>query len=252
MAGRLAGKRAMVTGAGAGIGEGITRRFLAEGATVLAADLAPDTIRPADPDGPGTLEPVGLDVTDRAAITALAERLDREWGGLDVLVCNAGGTLTQYPPVLDAEPDYWDRMFVLNTRSVFDTCRAMVPLMRTGGSVITIASAGVVVHQTGFGVYGAAKSAVERLTRAIAGDYAGRGVRANTICPGTIATAAIQRMMALAPDREERERRQLAGIPLGRFGTPEDVGNLAVFLASDESGYVTGTTQLIDGGAALD
>ncbi|SDG05360.1 2-keto-3-deoxy-L-fuconate dehydrogenase [Lentzea fradiae] len=251
MAGRLAGKRAVVTGAAAGIGEGITRRFLEEGATVLAADLDPSAVAPAGPGVPGRLEAARLDVTDRPGIAALAERIDREWGGVDVLVCNAGGTLTQYPPVLDADEDYWDRMFVLNARSVFDTCRAFVPLMRDGGSVVTIASAGVVVHKTGFGVYGAAKAAVARMTQAIAGDYASRGVRANAICPGTIATAAIQRMLATAPDREERERVQLAGIPLGRFGTPRDVGNLALFLASDESSYLTGTVQVLDGGATL-
>lgn len=254
MNGRLAGKRALVTGAGAGIGAAVAGAFRDEGAAVLVTDIDGDAaaaVASGSPEAPGRARSRALDVTDDAAVTALAATVDRDLGGLDVLVCNAGGTLTRYPRVLDAEPEYWDRMMALNLRSAYSLCRAFVPLMRDGGSVITIASVGALVHRTGFGVYGTAKAGLVRLTKAIAADYAEQGVRANVVCPGTFRTEAISRMLGTAPDPAAAGEQQVAGVPAGRFGEPEEIGRLAVFLASDEATYMTGTVQVIDGGSTL-
>lgn len=254
MSERLVGKRALVTGAGAGIGAAIARAFCAEGARTVVTDVdagAAAAVAGSLGTAGGEVRSGALDVTDDAAVAAVAAEVDRDLGGLDVLVCNAGGTLTRYPRVLDAEPEYWDRMMALNLRSAYVLCRTFVPLMREGGCVVAVASVGALAHRTGFGVYGTAKAGLVRLVRAIAVDYAPQGIRANVICPGTIGTPAIARMLDAADDPAAAEERQLADVPVGRFGEPDEVGRLAVFLASDEAAYMTGTVQVIDGGFTL-
>ncbi|MFE1602603.1 SDR family oxidoreductase [Methylobacterium sp. ID0610] len=248
MVGRLAGKSAVVTAAGQGIGRAIAEAFLAEGARVLATDL----------DG-GKLESLAgavtapLDVRSDEGIAAFA----RGAGPVDILV-NAAG-FVHHGTILDCTDADWDFAFDLNVRSMHRTIRTFLPgmLERGGGSIVNIASAvSSVATAPNRYVYGATKAAVIGLTMAVARDFIRQGVRANAICPGTIQSPSLdERITALAAatGTSEAAARQafIDRQPMGRLGTPEEIAAIAVYLASDESRFTTGQTHLVDGGFAL-
>jgi 2-keto-3-deoxy-L-fuconate dehydrogenase len=250
MAGRLTGKRALVTAAAQGIGRATALAFAAESASVLATDIAEDKLAPlAD----ALIATRRLDVTEDDAIAALAAEL----GPLDVLFNCAG--FVHHGTILDAAPIDWDASFALNVRSMFMMIRAFLPKMleRGGGSIINMASTvSSVKGVPNRCIYGATKAAVIGLTKSVAADFITAGIRCNAICPGTIETPSLDDRIAAQGVRvvggtEAARRAFVERQPLGRLGTAEEVAALAVYLASDESSYTTGAIHVIDGGFTL-
>jgi 2-keto-3-deoxy-L-fuconate dehydrogenase len=251
MADRLAGKTAFVTAAGQGIGRAVAEAFVREGARVVATDLN-ETLLEGLAGMPG-ITTRRLDVTDANAILAASvEALAR--GPVEILF-NAAGYV-HAGSILDCDELVWDRSFDINVRSMYRTVRAFLPAMleRGGGSIINVASVvGSLKAAPNRFVYGTTKGAVVGLTKSIAADYVTRGVRCNAICPGTIETPSLgERISAQAAANQASEADVRAGFvsrqPMGRLGTAAEIAALAVYLASDESAFTTGTTQVIDGG----
>lgn len=248
MAGRLAGKIAVVTAAGQGIGRAIAERFVQEGATVWATDLDPAKLA-----GIGAAEMRKLDALSTADVEALA----RDTGPIDILV-NAAGYV-HAGTIFETSDRDWDFSFDLNVRSMHRTIKALLPgmLEKGGGSIINIASgASSVKAAANRYVYGATKAAVIGLTKAVALDFIRQGVRANAICPGTIQSPSLdERIVALAAStgKSETEVRQMFvdRQAMGRLGTPEEIAAMAVYLASDEAAFTTGQIHLVDGGWSL-
>ena len=242
---RLQGKRALVTAAGAGIGRAVAEAFAREGAEVIAADL--DAAALASLTGMQTLQ---LDVTDADAIHALPAQL----GALDVLFNGAG--YVHDGTILDCDEDAWRFSFDLNVTAMYRLIRAFLPgmLERGGGSIINTSSvASSIKGVPNRFAYGASKAAVIGMTKAIAADFVARGIRCNAICPGTVDSPSLrQRMATMAAARgttfDEAHASFIARQPSGRLGKPEEIAALAVYLASDESTFTTGTTHVIDGG----
>jgi 2-keto-3-deoxy-L-fuconate dehydrogenase len=249
---RLEGKLALVTAAGQGIGRAIAEAFVAEGAGVIATDLEEDKLR--DLAGADRRK---LDVRSTPEVEALAKAVAKETGVPNVLVNCAG--YVHNGSVLDCSEQDWDFSFDVNVTSIHRTLRAFLPgmLARGGGSIINISSAVSSIR----GVpnryaYGATKAAIIGLTKAVAADFIQRGIRANAICPGTIESPSLGERIATAASQTGRSQADVRrGFverqPMGRLGTPREVAALAVFLASDESSYITGQPHLVDGGMAL-
>lgn len=243
--GRLDGKRALVTAAGAGIGRATAAAFLREGAEVVATDINAAAL--AGLDGARALR---LDVLDGAAISALVAAE----GPFDILM-NAAGYVA-HGTILDCDEASWDRSVDLNLKAMYRLSRAVLPGMldRGRGSIINVASAvGSILAAPNRFVYGVTKAGVIGLTKAIAADFVARGVRCNAICPGTVDTPSLaERMEALGRTLpggiDEARRLFLARQPSGRLGTADEVAGLAVYLASDESTFTTGAAIVVDGG----
>jgi len=252
MAGRLHDKVALVTAAGQGIGRAIATAFMAEGAKVIATDLEPAKLN--DMPGARTRK---LDVRSNDDVDALANDVRKEFGALDILVNGAG--YVHQGTVLDCSEKDWDFSFDLNVKSMHRTIRAFLPdmLKKGGGSIVNISSAVSSIRGVpNRYVYGATKAAVIGLTKQMAADFIKQGIRVNAICPGTIASPSLeQRIDALSKQSGQKraavEQSFIDRQPMGRLGTPEEVAALAVFLASDESSYITGHPHLVDGGMAL-
>jgi len=250
MSARLAGKKAFVTAAGQGIGRAVAEAFAREGATVVATDL--DTALLAGLGAPRFVVE-RLDALDAAAIADAGRR----HGDVDILFNGAG--YVHHGSVLDCTEEQFDFAFDLNVRSMYRTIKAFLPgmLARGNGSIINVASgASSVKAAANRFVYAATKAAVIGLTKSVALDYITRGVRCNAICPGTIESPSLrERMKALSASSgqtlEQVEAMFVARQPMGRLGTPEEVAALAVYLASDESRFTTGTASLVDGGWSL-
>jgi 2-keto-3-deoxy-L-fuconate dehydrogenase len=248
MAGRLKGKIAVVTAAGAGIGQAIAAAFAREGATVYATD-----INRAALDGLTRVKKAKLDVLNDRAVARFAEKV----GPIDILV-NAAG-FVHHGSILECDDKAWDFSFDLNVKSMHRMTKAFLPGMLTkgSGSIVNIASgAGSVRGIPNRYVYGATKAAVIGLTKAIAADFIKKGIRANAICPGTIQSPSLDQRIA---DQAKASGQSVAAVrqafidrqPMGRLGTPEEIAMLAVYLASDEASYTTGQIHLADGGFAL-
>src|SRR5271169_5282824 len=240
MAGRLAGKVAVLTAAAAGIGRATAEAFEQEGARVIATDIDVEGLAGLDADR------CKLDVRSTEAVAALA----REVGPIDVLFNCAG--FVHHGTALDCSDEDWDFSFDLNVKSMHRTIRAFLPgmLEKGKGAIVNISSAaGVFKAAPNRYVYGATKAAVAALTRAVAADFITKGIRCNCICPGTIETPSmLQRAATAGPGgREMFVSRQ----PMGRLGTTDEIASLAVYLASDESSFTTGVAHLIDGGWTL-
>ena len=235
---RFTGRRALVTGAGSGIGAAVARRLAAEGAELLLADAAGDRVR----DVAGELgEAVGwvqLDVRDEDAVQAAT-------GDLDVLVNVAGiGSTTSAP---DTPLDVWEDVFAVNARGTFLCCKHAIPGMvaRGGGTIVNIGSVAGLVGLRNRAAYCASKGAVIALTRALAVDHVGDGVRVNVVCPGTVDSPWVQRLVHDAGESLDALR---ARQPMGRLGTPEEIADAVLYLASDAAAFVTGSSLVIDGG----
>jgi 2-keto-3-deoxy-L-fuconate dehydrogenase len=241
---RLQGKIALVTAAGQGIGRATAEAFAKEGATVIATDLKSELLEGF----PGRVEK--LNALEKSEIVGLINSLER----VDVLFNCAG--FVHHGTILDATDEQWDFAFNLNVRSMFWAMQAVLPKMIAqyenglgGGSILNISSvASSIKGAPNRFVYGATKAAVIGMTKAVAADFTAQGIRVNAICPGTIHTPSLEDRIRAQGDLEKSMAGFMARQPIGRFGTPQEVANLAVYLASDESAFTTGTTHVIDGG----
>jgi 2-keto-3-deoxy-L-fuconate dehydrogenase len=249
MGNRLQGKRAVVTAAAQGIGRASALAFAAEGAQVFATDIDETKLAELERIAAGRLETRRLDVTDAAAIAALAGEL----GAVEVLLNCAG--FVHHGTILDCTERDWDATITLNLRSMYLMIRAFLPAMLAGGrggSIVNMASAvSSVKGAPNRFVYGTSKAAVIGLTKAVAIDHVKHGIRCNAICPGTIATPSLEDRIAAQGGTGDVRDAFVARQPLGRLGTAEEVAALAVYLASDESSFTTGAIHLVDGGWSL-
>ena len=247
MTGRLAGKRALVVGAARGIGAGIAERFVEEGAAVVIADRDADA-------GRETARAMGRDTSFIAADISLSSDAERavaetvrRLGGLDVLVQNAG--IYPWTLIENTEPEEWDRVLGVNLRGTFLAARAALPVMRSQGSgrmIFTSSITGPRVTSPGHGHYSASKAGINGFIKAAALEFASYGITVNGVEPGNVLTEGM-----LAERSPAFIRSMQDAVPLGRLGTPRDIANAVLFLASDEASYITGTTIVVDGGQTL-
>jgi NAD(P)-dependent dehydrogenase (short-subunit alcohol dehydrogenase family) len=247
---RLDGKVAVITGAGSGIGRVAASLFAAEGAQVVVADVVGDQAEAAVADiegAGGTATAATVDVSDEAQVAAMIDRAMSTYGGVHVLFNNAGIFPGDDGGILDTPPETWQRVMEVNLKGVWLGCRAAVPAMLDsgGGSIVNVASfVALVGAATAQMAYTASKGGVLAMTRELAVEYARKGIRANSICPGPIETPLLAELLS---DPERRQRR-LVHIPIGRFGRPEEIAKAALFLASDDASFVTGSALVVDGG----
>ena len=250
-AGRLAGKVAIVTGGGSGIGRASAVRFAHEGAAVGVLDRDGDAAKGAvaliETEG-GRALAVTADVGVAAQVDAAVVAVAAEFGGLHVLYNNAG--VDSHGSVAVATEDDWDRCFTVNAKGTFLVSQAALRHMAQGSSIINQGSVAALVGVMNFAAYCAAKGAVVALTRSMAVDLAARGVRVNVICPGTVYTPLMEPMLRARGDGDLDLglQRTLVKYPIGRLGDVADIANVALFLASDEAAFVTGSVVAADGG----
>jgi NAD(P)-dependent dehydrogenase (short-subunit alcohol dehydrogenase family) len=237
---RFEGRTAVVTGAASGMGWHIAAQLQAEGAAVFAADMS-DTV----PEG---CTAVPTDVSSEEQVAALIAAAVDATGRVDVLCNNAGIGSTKNP--VDCTVEEWDRVFAVNVRGVFLGIKYAVPhmLRQKAGAIVNTASAGGLIGLKDRAAYCASKGAVIAFTKQVAIQYAGTGIRCNSVCPGTVDSPWVGRLMAEAEDPAQRRRDLIARQPLGRLGTPEEVARAVLYLASDDAAFVTGTDLIIDGG----
>ncbi len=248
---RLAGKTALITGGGTGIGRACAVLFAREGAKVAVAGrrAEPPAAVATELSGAGNQAfAVVCDVTKSAEVERAVQSVVARFGRLDVVVNNAGAVLAATAEET-SEAD-WDRLLGVNLKGTFLVSRAVLPELRKagGGVIINIGSVLGLVGMKQRAAYAAAKGGVTLLTKAMALDHAHEGIRINCICPSLVETELIRELFSVVPDPEAHRRQRIAQIPLGRLGRPEDVAQLALFLASEESSWLTGAALPLDGG----
>jgi len=239
---RLKGKKAFVTAAGAGIGQATALAFAAEGATVIATDINAGLLAPLADEGMTT---AALDVTDAEAVANAAKSA----GAVDILFNCAG--FVHAGSILDCDEDAFEFSMNLNVWGLYRMTRAFLPAMLDsgGGSIVNMSSAvSTIIAAPNRFVYGASKAAVIGMTKSVAADYITQGIRCNAICPATVESPSLQDRMRATGDYDAARADFVARQPMGRIGTPEEIAALAVYLASDEAGFVTGQAIAIDGG----
>jgi 2-keto-3-deoxy-L-fuconate dehydrogenase len=246
---RLKNKTAVVTAAAQGIGRASALAFAAEGAKVIATDIDMGKLESLKAEGAGKITIRRLDVTKKDDVDAFAE----ETGAVEVLMNCAG--FVHHGTILDCSESDWDFSLDLNLRGAFRMIRAFLPAMLKsgkGGSIINMSSSvsSLKAAPSRF-VYTTTKAGIIGLTKAVAIDFIGKGIRCNAICPGTVATPSLDQRIAAQGGTAEIRQAFVARQPMGRLGTAEEIASLAVYLASDESSFTTGATHLIDGGFTL-
>ncbi len=248
---KLEGRVAVITGAGSGIGRAMARLFAREGARILATDVngeaAAETAGMIQADG-GTAESMAVNVIEPDQVRGMIERAQALWGRVDILCNNAGiGSTTD---VVDCEPEEWDRVMTVNVKSVYLGCKYAVPVMlaQGGGAIVNTASVAGMIGIPKRASYSASKGAVIALTKQVAIEYVDRAIRVNCLCPGTVDSPWVGRLLAQADNPAEARTALEARQPMGRLGTPEEVAAAALYLVSDDAAFITGTGLVIDGG----
>ncbi|UWQ45411.1 SDR family oxidoreductase [Leisingera aquaemixtae] len=247
---RLDGKTAIVTGGASGFGAGIVRKFLAEGAKVMIADINGAAAEAMAAELGSSASAQTVDVSEGASVTAMAEAALADFGHLDILVNNAG--VTHLPaPLEEISEDDFDRVMGVNMKSVYLTARALVPHMKANkaGAILNVASTAGVSPRPNLNWYNASKGWMITATKTMAVELAPHGVRVNAINPVAGETPLLKSFMG--EDTPEMRAKFLSTIPIGRFSTPEDMGNAACFLCSDEASMVTGVAMEVDGGRCI-
>ena len=245
---RLAGKTAIVTGGGSGFGAGILRKFAEEGATIMVADINVDAAHDTAKDLGGIAQVV--DVANGSSVAAMTQAAMTAWGQIDILVNNAG--ITHLPtPLEDVSEEEFDRVLAVNAKSVYLTAREIVPLMKAAktGAILNIASTAGLSPRPRLNWYNASKGWMITATKAMAVELAPAGIRVNALCPVAGETPLLSSFMG--EDTPEMRAKFISTIPLGRFSTPQDMGNAACFLCSDEASMVTGVAMEVDGGRCI-
>ncbi|MGI9031360.1 MAG: glucose 1-dehydrogenase [Ilumatobacteraceae bacterium] len=246
--GRLAGKVALITGASAGLGRVAAELFAAEGARIVVADVADGgAVVEAIAAAGGESSFIATDVSDDSAVAAAVDHVVATFGGLHVLYNNAGISPADDDGPENTDDETWQRVLDVNVTGVARCCRHGIPalLASGGGSIVNVAS--FVAHMgaaTPQIAYTSSKGAVVAMTREIATSYARRGIRANALCPGPVLTPLLAKFLS----DDARRQRRLVHIPMGRFGEPIEIARAALFLASDESSFMTGQSLIVDGG----
>jgi NAD(P)-dependent dehydrogenase (short-subunit alcohol dehydrogenase family) len=247
MGNRLAGKRALVTAAGAGMGRAAVLAFAREGATVVATDISADSLQ-ALSGKPGIAATSQLDVTDEAAVASFVEKT----GAVDILF-NCAGWVHQ-GNLVDCKVEDWDKSFAVNVRSMFLVTKAMLPKMvaKGGGVILNMASVlGAEKAAPNRLAYAASKAAVAGFTRALAIDHVKQGIRVNCVCPGTVDTPSLGDRIKAFADPVQARKDFIARQPMGRLATAEEIAETFVYLVSDESSFMTGQAVFVDGGMSL-
>lgn len=248
---RLAKKVAIITGAATGIGRAAALLFAREGARVVVADVdeegGRETVALIEEAGGEALY-VRVDVTRPADVERMVRTAVETYGRLDVLFNNAAVNLAA--TVTETSEEAWDRIMAVNVKGVFLGCKYAIPAMAAGGGgvIVNTASAAAIVGLKGLAAYTTSKGAVLQLTRNVALDYADQKIRANALCPGVTATAMTLSVIEKSPNPEAMRQRMDAGRPLGRMADPEEIARAALFLASEESSFMTGVPLIVDGG----
>lgn len=249
MAGRIEGRVAVVTGGCSGIGLATVRRFAEEGAKVVIGDI--DKVRGAEVVaelGPARATFVPVDVTDQEQVDGLFRTAKESYGSVDIAFNNAGISPPEDDSILDTDLEAWRRVQDVNLTSVYLCCKAALPYMleQERGSIINTASfVAVMGAATSQISYSASKGGVLSMSRELGVQFARQGVRVNALCPGPVNTPLLKELFA---KDEDRAARRLVHVPMGRFGEPEEMANAVLFLASDESSFITASTFLVDGG----
>ena len=250
MAGRIEGRTAVVTGGCSGIGLATVRRFVEEGARVVVGDIddAAGEALAAELGGPDVVTYVHVDVTSKEEVDALFRTAKDAYGSVDIAFNNAGISPPEDDSILDTDLDAWRRVQEVNLTSVYLCCKAALPYMleQKRGSIINTASfVAVMGAATSQISYSASKGGVLSMSRELGVQFAREGVRVNALCPGPVNTPLLKELFA---SDAERAARRLVHVPMGRFGEPEEMANAVLFLASDESSFMTANTFLVDGG----
>jgi 3-oxoacyl-[acyl-carrier protein] reductase len=248
---QLKDKVAIVTGAAGGFGEGIARLFVAEGAKVLIADIDGEKAQQVAASLGAKARAVRCDVTRRADIDAAVRACVEAFGAPDIVVNNAG-TTHKNQPMLEVDEATFDRVFAVNVKSIYHMTQAVLPLMRArkSGSIVNIGSTAGIRPRPGLSWYNASKGAVNLLSKSMAVELGPDNIRVNAVCPVMGATGLIEQFLGAA-DTPEARARIVAGIPLGRMSTPEDVAQATLYLASDAARFITGVELPVDGGRTI-
>lgn len=249
--GRLAGKIAIVTGAGGGFGEGIAKLFAAEGAKVGVLDLRGEAAaKVATEIGPNALA-LTADVTSREQMDAAVKKVIDTFGTPNVFINNAGWT-HRNKPMLEVTEEEFDRVYAINVKSIFHITNIIVPLMRSigGGSIVNIGSVAGIRPRPGLTWYNSTKGAVNILSQSMAVELAPDKIRVNAICPVMGETGLLEAFMGV-PDTPENRARFVATIPMGRMSRPEDIARATLYLASDDAEFITGVLFPVDGGRTV-
>ncbi len=248
---QLTDKVAIVTGAGSGFGEGIARAYIAEGAKVLLTDINTAAVERVTGEMGKNAVSYTCDVADKAQVQALVDHCIATWGVPDIVVNNAGITHNN-GPMTDVDEATYERLFAVNVKSVYNMTLAVVPLMkaRRSGVILNIGSTAAIRPRPGLVWYNATKAAVNNISKTMAVELGPDNIRVNAICPVIGDTGLTSQFMGV-PNTPENRAKFTATIPLGRFSTPRDIANAAVFLASDAADFLTGMEFTVDGGRTV-